>query len=120
MKKLSEFDSWEGLDVDTATSLFVYGLIFNPNAKKNECNIVYGIEMNESAEYIRFTFSSVNWSELLAETWIDWKAICSFAGCERSYYDTFSVSALADLVSYYGPENAFGSCYDSGFQIVED
>ena len=120
MKKLSEFDSWEGCDVDTATSIFVYGLMFNPNAKENECNIVYGIAVDNEGTYNRFTFSSVNWSELLAETWIDWSAVCSFAGCERSDFDNFSVLALSDLVSYYGIENVFGGCYDSGFQIVED
>ena len=118
-RKLSEFESWEGVDLDTATALFEYGLLFNPNAKENELSILYGIGIDSKGDYNRFSFSSVDWADLLAAEWIDWVAVCMFCGCDRSSFDTFSVSALHDLIQYYGHENILGSCYEEGFEVEE-
>ena len=118
-RKLSEFDDWEGVDVDTSTALFEYGLLFNPNAKENECSILYGVGVDAEGNYNRFAFSSVDWNDLIASTWIDWVAVCMFCGCERLSFDTFSVSALHDLIQFYGSESILGSCYYDGFEVEE-
>lgn len=118
-KKLSEFESWEGVDVDTATSLFEYGILFNPNAKENECSIIYGVGVDAEGNYNRFAFASVDWNDLIASSWIDWDAVCRFCGCEKSAFDTFSVGVLHDLIGYYGAEEVLGSCYHEGFEVEE-
>lgn len=120
MKTVKNFENWTGLDVDTATSLFEYGIMLNENASENECNIVYGISVNNSGEYNRFTFSSIDWDDILSASWIKWTEVATFAGCEVSELQDFNIHNIHTLIQYYGNENVLGSNYDDGFQIVEE
>lgn len=115
-KNIYQFRSWEGVDVDNEISLFEYGFLYNPKPKKNYCNILYGVKWC-GEEYTHFQYSSVNWKELISESWIDWEGVCSFCGQDRESFDTFSCSNLHTLIQYYGTENVLGTCYEMGFEI---
>jgi len=114
-KNIYQFRGWEGVDVSNDISLFEYGILFNPNAKKNMCNVVYGIERNKDGEFSGFAYSSIVWEELIENSWIDWKMIEEYCGLKKN--DEFSVHSLHSLVSYYGEENVFGTCYEQPFKI---
>ena len=116
-KSIYQFRGWLGTDVDNATSLFEYGFLFNPKAKKDTCNIIYGVDSNSEGKYTRFAYTSINWKELLESSWIEWDAVYSFAGTSKENYKEFSVYALSDLTAYYGFAEIFGECYYEGFKV---
>lgn len=116
-KNIYQFRGWEGTDVNVATSLFEYGLLYNPRAKKDQCNIIYGVTVDKNGDYTSFAYSSVNWEELVSCNWIEWDKVYSFSGTTEENYKEFSVHALSDLVAYYGSAEIFGENYYEGFKV---
>lgn len=118
-KNIYQFRGWVGTDADNATSLFEYGLLYNPKAKKDRCNIIYGVKVNNDGDYICFAYSSVDWNDILTWSWIEWDKVYKFSGTTEENYKTFSIHALSDLVAFYGTEEIFGECYHEGFKVNE-
>jgi hypothetical protein len=115
-KNIYQFRGWKGIDASNEISLFEYGFLYNPKAKVTECNIVYGVKF-ECAEYTKFAYSSINWEELISESWIDFNILCKNCETKREDYNTFSTSALYDILMVYGFEEVFGTNYSEGFEI---
>jgi hypothetical protein len=118
-KNIYQFRGWNGIDASNATSLFEYGFLYNPNAKKDTCNIVYGISVDKEGNYNRFVYSSINWAEILTETWINWEEVAEFCGQSVESLKEWGLGNLQSLISYYGTEEIFGSNYYEGFKINE-
>ena len=116
MKTVKDFENWTGMDVDTATSLFEYGLMILDDAPEHRLNIVRGVRQNDDGEYTHFEYTSCDWPDLLS----NWPAVATFAGCTVSDLQVYNVGNLHTLIQYYGTEDILGSIYDIGFQIVED
>lgn len=116
-KNIYQFRSWVGTDASNEISLFEYGLLFNPNAKKNHCNILYGVEINKEGDYISFQYASINWNELISETWIEWEKVAETNEMTVEQLKTFSIMNLESLVRYYGSENIFGPSYEHPFKV---
>jgi hypothetical protein len=81
------------------------------------CNILHGVGIDKNGNYNKFTYSSINWNDILLSNWIDWSDVYSFAGTSEENYKTFSIHALSDLISMYGMDEIFGPCYEEGFVV---
>jgi hypothetical protein len=123
MKYLKDYKNYQGNDIDLATSLFEYGLIWTNDHKdcdksKNEYQFIYGVCIDDHNNYTHFdhAFTTENdFNKLLKESWFDLPAVLSFCGKDKlSFPENMDV-----LIAYYGTQNIFGSSYE-GIQILEN
>jgi hypothetical protein len=120
-KRLSDFRDYDGVDANLETSLYEYGLIwkkFTRGNHKGNYHFIYGVEISmKTGEYVSFDWGDIKIDCNPKEEWnfVDWKAILSFIGYEgeeeRYFQGDMLPQIVADLISYYGYENIFGSSY---------
>ena len=122
IKKL-EILGYEGVDVDLATSLFEYGMVWRVG--EVETVFIYGIEIRENnseCEYGRFDRCSfVNETDVEFE--FDWAAfpdVHDSVGATKEQWSKFPLTQkICDLRSHYGFVNVFGPSNWTGFEITE-
>ena len=121
MKKLSDYNDYEGTDVDLETALYEYGLIWKPTKNKDEYHFIYGVD-HDGSEYNKFDradMSLADWVELFNESWVDIKRVESFADTTKEEMIISFPNRVDVMISYYGYENIFGSSYYP-FEIKND
>ena len=122
MKKLSDYNDYEGTDASLEIALYEYGLIWKiVNEDEDEYQFVYGVD-NDGCDYNKFDWANMtmgDWVELLNESWVDIEAIEDFADTSKQYLIDSFPRMVDVLVSYYGYENVFGSSYYP-FEIEND
>ncbi len=120
---LSQLKGCTGTDVDLATSLYEYGLVWKYIKKEDEYRFYYTVIREEEPNKCKFDWGCVSasidfWEEY---SWVNDDDKVSFLNFVGMTIDEFNDQELPykinDLVSYYGYENVFGSCYD-GFSIT--
>ena len=118
--KLSELKNYSGIDVSNEISLFEYGLLCDVT-NLDDIHCFYGIGSNDGCNYDTFDCGNISNQEindLLDE--LDKSGLLSYVGMpETDWKNSFVISKLHDLLSYFGYENIFGSCYNS-FEIGND
>jgi hypothetical protein len=117
-KRLYDYRAFNGTDASLEISLFEYGLIWKK--VKKDYKFIYGIKVNDVGDYIWFDCAYMPIDTDIKEEfgWIDdWSGILSSVGMtEKEFMDMSLPQQICDLISYYGYENVFGSCY-YGFEI---
>lgn len=117
INKLEE-QGFVGQDLGLDISLFEYGLAWKENDK--EIEFIYAIKHDDINS--RFDRVSIAKSiEVRKEyDWVDFDEVESFVGATPAEWDKLELTQkIADLLSYYGFENVFGSTYWEGFEIKE-
>lgn len=126
-KTLNDYEGYEGIDADLATSLFEYGLIWKKGIEEHENDylFIFGIKVNDHGEYILFDWANldINTDVIDEYNWIDeddWKQVFRFVGLNKDeFFDRDLPFVIYDLVQYYGYANIFGSSYYP-FKIIEE
>jgi len=119
--KKMKVHGFEGVDFNLETSLFEYGIAWKVSEKETE--FVYGIQLdtyNGESLYSAFDRCSFdNDLDVRAEfDWVAFDEVLSYTGSTPDEFDAFPLTQkIADLVSYYGYEEIFGSSYWNGFEI---
>ena len=104
----------EGVDVDIETSLKEYGIAWI--VQGDEVLFYYGIEHNDE-EYTKFDFCSfpANMDVFTEFDWVKFEDVFSSIGQDKdTFKNTHFPYQIADLVSYYGSEEIFGTSYWEG------
>lgn len=120
---LKDYEGYEGIDADLATSLFEYGLIWKKGIEghENDYHFIYGVGYDKNKNYNKF-----DWSDIAIDTdpkkewnFVEWESVCAFTGLsEEDFLDQELPQIVFDLIQYYGYENILGSSYDP-FEIKE-
>ena len=118
-----EKSGFDGVDASLDIALFEYGLAWH-DLGNGDWLFIYGIgadEIDGQMTYTRFDRCEMRESEFTSDhDWCDFDAVCKPSGIEVETWQAWSFAQrIADLVSYYGTEEIFGSCYWSGFAIAE-
>ena len=127
----AELQGYTGIDASLDISLLEYGLAWvvneHCNQDKNEYHFIYGIDWVENSEMSTVDCCTFDHGYM---TFADFKDMLESWANEDSFFNSidsnkaellerFPVSVY-DLMSYYGYENVFGSCYWEGFKIAEN
>lgn len=115
INKLEE-QGFIGQDIGLDISLFEYGLAWKENDK--EIEFIYAIGHNIT----RFDRVSIDKSIDVRKEydWAEFNEVENFVGATSADWDKLELpQKIADLLSYYGFENVFGSSYWEGFEIKE-
>jgi len=116
--KLSDYTNkgYSGIDCNPEISLFEYGLLCK-EAEDNSLHCVYGIGSNNGEIYDSFDSGYITGQEIneLPFDLNSFESFFSYIGSDRQEWlnDTCYISKLHSLLSYFGYENIFGSCYES-------
>jgi len=108
----------EGNDVDIETSLKEYGLAWIET--DTEFLFYYGIGYSDDEqEYNKFDFCSFEKNLDIKDefNWVEWEGIKDYTGMD--IMDCSFPQQISDLLSYYGYENVFGSCYWEGLNYSD-
>ena len=120
MKKLSDYNEYDGVDASLDIALYEYGLIWK-EINPGEYHFIYGVG-HDGCEYNSFDWADMtdkDWNELLNESWVDIEGVESFSGqTKQDLIDSFPYN-VDTLLAYYGYENIFGSAYYP-FEIEND
>jgi hypothetical protein len=98
----------EGIDVSVETSLFEYGIAWVE--RDTEYHFIYKV----SDSPMQFDWADISKDIDIKKEfdWADFNAVYSFTGMSESdFLEMPLTQQIFDLVSYYGYENVFGSCY---------
>jgi len=124
------YRGYSGTDVDIATSLFEYGIIWHDtkslkkvkkeDKRPEEFHFIYGIDIKEdefgNLEYCQFSYSYLSKSDfidLCNESWFELDKVLDYTGeTKEDFINAFPYSVYS-AVSYHGVENIFGSSYYS-------
>jgi len=113
MKRLYDYRCFSGCDASLEESLFCYGLIWK-QAKK-DYKFIYGVAVDDHNDYKLFDYGYIPIDiDVMQEfNWIDnWDNFLSFVGLTEEEWLAMPLpQQIADLISYYGHENVFGSSY---------
>lgn len=124
MKTLTELvnNGYFGIDVSPEISLFEYGLLCQETSD-SELYCIYGIGSNDGMNYDSFDSGSITKKEIdiLPTDLNSENSFLSFinSNVEDWLNDSNYVSKLYSLLSYFGYENIFGSCYES-FKVSDE
>ena len=128
--KECENQGYTGIDASLDISLFEYGIAWHINdecTQENEYHFIYGVQVYENAEMSSIDYCTFDHGYLTLDDFKDmldsWANNDGFYSChdtsKNELINRFPYSVY-DLMSYYGFENVFGSCYWKGFKILED
>ena len=111
-----------GGDANLETSLIEYGLAWHQLG--DEFTFIYGVEVNESCEYIAFDECTLNANNFAQDfDWIDeedWQSVHSYIGLDPKGFDALPFEQkIESLLSYFGTENIFGSSYGNVMSFDE-
>jgi len=118
-KTLKDYEGYEGIDADLATSLFEYGLIWKKGIEghENDYHFIFGVGVNNYDEYNLFDWGDldINTNVINEFNWIDdddWKQVFRFVGLDKNeFFDRDLPFIVYDLVQYFGTINIFGGSY---------
>jgi hypothetical protein len=134
MKRVSDYRGFEGPDIDIATSLFEYGLVWK-KAKKDEYIFIYGVDIRghgdnpEQWAYFDYAFmNKKDWTNTVKESWFSGRSrgepLLSRSpieiSCDMSlqgFINQFPYS-VQSAIAYHGTDNIFGSSYSS-YRILD-
>ena len=111
-----------GGDANLETSLKEYGLAWHQSG--DEFTFIYGVEVNESCEYIAFDECTLNANDFEQDfDWIDekdWQSIYSFIGSNAKAFEELPFEwKIEALLGAYGTQNVFGSSYGNVMSFEE-
>jgi len=111
-----------GSDANLETSLKEYGLAWHQSG--DELTFIYGVEVNESCEYIEFSECALNANDFQQDfDWIeesDWQSIYSFIGLNaKAFQELPFEQKIETLLLYFGTENVFGIDYGNAMSFDE-
>ena len=116
MLQTSKKQSWFGIDASNEISLFEYGLLVKQDAK-DSYTVIYKVSENT---FDTATITNVECNYLTKESWFDLAGFLSYVGSNAdSWYSSNIAIRLFDLLTYYGYENIFGSCWYGGMSEDE-
>lgn len=112
-------EEWIGIDSSKSISLFEYGLLICKNWQcehPDEWFCLVGIKKDpDGVSYSKFDYGYIRESEVLSESWIDWKALFSFGEfhSQEEWDNEPFINKLYCLFSYYGYQNfGFGTNWE--------
>lgn len=120
-KKISDYEGFEGPDVDLATSLYEYGMIWKHNEQDGDTMVVYGIDFNDDL-WTSFDHGWYASKELFNDyNWVDWDSFYMHEDIMRKDFSLLPHGEqLFYLCNYYGMSEILGECYFGGYKIEED
>lgn len=115
MDKLSNYSDYSGTDFSNEISLYEYGLLCKKQ-DNNDIHCIIGAGVDKSGNYNKFCSSSITEEDIeiiTNESWFDKESFLSFVGMTSSDWNNSGyINKIADMISYYGLENIFGSPYN--------
>jgi hypothetical protein len=110
---LLAYNGYYGIDADSDTSLFEYGLLIKDCG--HELRVIYGVDakQNEYGEMVYYNFDTMivdkeDIDNKINESWFDKERFLSFVGATEKEWLAFDyASKIFDLIKYYGYENIF-------------
>lgn len=122
--KLSELKKrgFKGIDESLEISLFEQGLAWTTEINESEYLFYYGVKIDD-AGYCAFDWgrfpTNVNAEEEFG--WADFDKMAEFEGTTKEKFLKLDLPhIISTMLSYYGYENVFGSCYWNSFEIEND
>lgn len=114
--KTLERQGYQGIDKSLEISLFEYGLIWRPETEQ-EFQFIYKVAENK---YDYAFFSNEDYDSLLEDSWFKLEDILNFVGTTKEKFNELPLpQRIFNIISYYGYETVFGSCYN-GIEIAND
>lgn len=114
-----EADGFTGMDASLSESIFEYGLAWRELPETKEILFVHRHPTLEK-RFDRTSFKA-DLDFRKEFDWADFAGLCNFLGMTADEFDAQPLpNKIADLVSYSGEENVFGTSYWKGFKIADE